>query len=120
MLRPYDFPVLRPCDSAIVRPYDSPVLHPCDVAWWLDADSLDTLMHHDDPVHVIGHHDELVERDAGLMIGDRTPRPAHGLTKRSQSQVPVDNACQYVKSLMGTDRDEVRAAAPIVVVRKAT
>lgn len=61
----------------------------------------------DDPVHVIGHDNPLVQRHARKMGGNGSPAFIHDLTGCGQSYTTVHDIAEYTFPPVGTDGYEV-------------
>ncbi len=85
MLRPYDVRFRARIGSAA---WISGFLRPYDARVGADIGPRSRITNHHDPMHVIRHDNERVDREVREMIGDRDPRSAHRPSERRHPQTP--------------------------------
>jgi len=67
------------------------------------------------PVYVVGHHDEGVDPNAWMVLRYCVPRLLHGPSGGAQPHVTVHNLTEYTCPVPGADGDETGARPGIVV-----
>ncbi len=53
------------------------------------------LADHDDPVHMVWHDNERVQRNRGEMLGNLTPTPTRDASRGTEAHAPVQDLPEY-------------------------